>query len=491
MYKIYADGTLIYDSTLEDYHISKGQITKEADKSGSFVFSLHPSHFYYDSFVQLKTVVTVYKDSRIVFRGRVLNYKADYWNNKELTCEGELGFFQDSIIRPYSVTGTPAEVFTKFVNEHNAQVDEFKRFKIGTVTVTDPNGRIARDNTGYETTLTNLTSRLLEDATGGHFYVTHGDDGRDLIPTIHYVADFPVTAPQVIEFGSNLRDYAKTVSAEDIATAIIPLGATINDGNSETSDPRLTIASVNDGQDYIHSPEAVALRGWIVKAVEWDDITEPANLLSRAREYLATVVNQAVTLELKAIDLHLLDRSIASYNVCEYVHVVSRPHNFAAVMLCNKQTIDLLKPENDSLVLGHTFYTFTESQARTVSNLRRIETKTVATLNKALVNIVTRLDALEGVTFVVVVTDSRNAADALLSSVGQLVVAGQTIASARVDVTTNSRSVTVEYTLKSNISTARTVVVNGQTLGTVSAAGDTVTTTVAVSSGSELTINFT
>jgi hypothetical protein len=305
------------------------------------------------------------------------------------------------------------------------------------------------------------------------------------------VADFPVTAPQVIEFGSNLRDYAKTVSAEDIATAIIPLGATIKDDNGETVDPRLTIASVNGGQDYIHSPEAVALRGWIVKAVEWDDITEPANLLSRAREYLATVVNQAVTLELKAIDLHLLDRSIASYNVCEYVHVVSRPHNFAAVMLCNKQTIDLLKPENDSLVLGHTFYTFTESQARTVSNLRRIETKTVATLNKALVNIVTRLDALEGVTFVVVATDAHGSTDILLTSVGQLVVAGQTVASARVDVTANSRSVTVEYTLKSNIGTARTVVVNGQTLGTVSAAGDTVKTTVAVSSGSELTINFT
>ena len=46
MYQIYADDTLIYDSTLEDYKIGSGQITKELDKSGSFVFSLYPDHPY-------------------------------------------------------------------------------------------------------------------------------------------------------------------------------------------------------------------------------------------------------------------------------------------------------------------------------------------------------------------------------------------------------------------------------------------------------------
>lgn len=374
MYKIYADETLIYDSTLEDYKISKGQVTKETDKSGSFVFSLYPDHPYYDKIVQLKTVVTVYKDGRIVFRGRVLNDATDYWNNKVLTCEGELGFLQDSIVRPYTFTGTPEEMFRKLITEHNAQVDEFKQFKVGTVTVVDPNGYIARANSDYATAMENVTSRLLEDATGGHIYVTHGDDGTDPIPTIHYLADFTKTASQVIEFGSNLKNYTKKVGAEDIATAIIPLGAEVDDGDSETDDPKLTIAKVNGGKDYIYSPEAVALRGWITKVVEWEDVTEAANLLAKAQEYLATVVNQTVTIELNAIDLHLLDRSIESFNVCEYVQVISRPHNFAAVMLCNKQTLDLLKPENDSLVLGMVYSTFTQSSTKAVSgNVKKLE----------------------------------------------------------------------------------------------------------------------
>ena len=116
MYKIYADDTLIYDSTLEDYKIGKGQITLETNKSGSFVFSIYPDHFYYDNFIRLKTVITVYKSGKIVFRGRILNDVTDYWNNKTITCEGELGFLQDSIIRPFSFTGTPESLFKKFIS---------------------------------------------------------------------------------------------------------------------------------------------------------------------------------------------------------------------------------------------------------------------------------------------------------------------------------------------------------------------------------------
>ena len=373
MYKIYADDTLIYDSTLEDYKISKGSISLETNKSGSFSFAVYPDHFYYDQFVRLKTVITVYKSERIVFRGRILNDVTDYWNNKVLTCEGELGFLQDSIIRPFSFSGTPAALFKMLIEEHNSQVDDFKRFKVGIVTVEDPNGYIARDNTAYESAFSNLNSRLLEDSTGGHIFITHGDNGADPIPTIHYLADFTKVSSQTIEFGANLKNYTKTIKAEDIATAIIPLGAQIDDGNSDTDDPRLTISKINGGVDYVYDAEAVALYGWIFKVVTWDDVTVASNLLSKAQEYLESVVNQNITIELNAIDLHLLDRSIESFNICDYVRVISEPHNFNMTLLCNKQTIDLLKPENDSLVLGTTYSTFTEASAKVVSAASTIQ----------------------------------------------------------------------------------------------------------------------
>lgn len=374
MYKIYADDTLIYDSTIDDYKINKGLVTLETNKSGSFVFAVYPDHFYYDLFVRLKTVIRVFKAGKIVFRGRVLNDVVDYWNNKILTCEGELGFLQDSVIRPFTFNGTPEALFKKFIEEHNSQVDEFKRFKIGRITVTDPNNYIARSNSYYESTFDNMNSRLLDSDTGGNFFITHGDDGLDDIPTIHYLADFENMSSQSIVFGENLKDYTKTTRADDIGTAIIPLGAEIEDGDDAIDNPRLTIKSVNNDVDYVYNSDAVALRGWIFKVVTWEDVTDPANLKRKAEEYLEALVQQIVTIELNAIDLHLLDHDIESFKLGDYIHVVSPPHNFDATLLCSKQTIDLLKPENDTVILGYTYSSFTEASGKLSTEVKQIST---------------------------------------------------------------------------------------------------------------------
>lgn len=410
MYKIFADdAVLLYDSTLEDLRIAKGVISLEAGKAGSFEFSVFPDHPYYDNFVELKTVVTVYKDNRIVFRGRVLNTKKDYRNNLAITCEGELAFLMDSIIRPYTFSGTAANLLKRFINEHNAAVDDFKQFKVGEVTVAG--GNIARSNSDYEDTASNMTSRLLEDSTGGVFYITHGEDGQDVTPTINYLKEYTKTATQPIEFGANLKDYVKSVSSEEVATAIIPLGANIDDGNSDTEDKPLTIVEKEGDPDYVYSETGVAFRGWIFKPVKFDDITTVAALKKKAQEYVETVINPNITIELTAIDLHLLDRSIESFNVCDWVKVFSLPHRLSATMLCKKQTLDLLNPGNDTVTLGHTYATFTESSSKLTSSL-----STVATLSKLsgklgvlniltgateqnsadILQIISRLDALEG-----------------------------------------------------------------------------------------------
>lgn len=383
-----AENKLIYDSTIEDYKIGKGSITLETGKAGSFTFSLYPDHPFYDSFVRLKTIITVYKSGKIIFRGRILNDVTDYWNNKVFTCEGELSFLQDHIVRPYSFSGTPETFFKQIINEYNDRMDEYKRFKIGRVTVVDPNGYIARSNNGYDTALANLNSRLIEDSLGGYFYITHGEDGTEITPTINYLADFTHTATQKIEFGSNLKNYTKTVKAEEIATAIIPLGATVDDGNSETEDPKLTISEINGGKDYVYSEAGVSLYGWIYKTVSWDDVHEVEILKKKAEEYLQTVIEQNITLELTAIDLHLIDPTIESINIGDRVHVISKPHNFDAVLVCNKQTIDLLKPDSDTLTLGHTYSTFTESNSKLTSAMSQYVNipKTVNSLSSKVVS---------------------------------------------------------------------------------------------------------
>lgn len=366
MYQIYADDELIYDSGSMEYKIGKGVGSLEVNKSGSFTFSVYSDHFFYDRFVKLKTVIVVKKSGHILFRGRVFDEQIGYWKEKILTCEGEMGFLQDSIIRPYDFSGAPNALFNKFVNEHNVQVDEFKQFRLGKCTVTDANDYIARSNSAYETALSNMNSRLIDDSTGGYLHITHGDDGTDPVPTLNYLADFERVSTQTIEFGKNLRDFVKKSSGQEMATAIIPLGARLDDGE------RMTIAGVNNGVDYVYDEKAVSLYGWVFKVVVWDDVTIPENLKTKALACLQKGIQESITLNLNAIDLHLWDKTTDSFRLGDYVKVVSPPHNFDKTMLCTRMTFDILKPENDTVTLGVSYSSFIESSVQTSTNVGKL-----------------------------------------------------------------------------------------------------------------------
>lgn len=356
MYKVFCDGTLIYDSTLEDYVITKGQITKELNKSGSFVFTIYSSHPYYNRIEKMSSLIDVYKGDQKIFRGRVIKEVVGFKKDKTFTCEGELGFLLDSIQRPYEFTGTPAELLEFFINNHNSQVDDYKKFSIGTVTVTDPNDYIARSNEDYESTSDNIKDRLL-DLLGGYLFVTEDSEGKRFI---NWYEESPYQSGQSIEFGENLLSFTKTNQTSDIATAIIPLGYEIETEGTDKKE-RLTIASVNDGVDYVYSADAVARYGWIYKVETWDDVTIASNLKTKGEAFLAEKIKQSITIELSAIDLSLMDKSIDSFDLGDKIQIISEPHNLNDYYLLEKQTIDLLKPANDKITLGYSYASFTDT----------------------------------------------------------------------------------------------------------------------------------
>lgn len=239
MYRVYCDGALLYHSKLESLKIFNPSLELELNKTGSFVFTVYPDHPQYGRIQKLKSIITVYQGGDLVFRGRVLDDESGFYNEKHITCEGELAFLLDSVQRPYDYTGTIEGYLNLLVDSHNAQVEESKWFTVGKVTVTDPNDYIVRSNIEYVNIWEEMQRKLL-DLLGGYIVVRH----EGYINYIDYLQDFTLLSPQKITFGENLLDLKRIRKGADIATALIPLGAKLQDGEGKDTDARLTIAEI-------------------------------------------------------------------------------------------------------------------------------------------------------------------------------------------------------------------------------------------------------
>lgn len=360
-YKVYCDSSLLYHSKLENLKILNPSVELEVNKTGSFMFTVPVDHPYYGLMHKLKSIITVYQDDYLLFRGRVLDDEIGWHNDKAVSCEGEMAFLIDSIMRPYDFSGSIAEYLTLLLDSHNAQVDEEKRFTLGKVTVTDANSYIVRSNIDYTDTWTELNNKLLNNL-GGYLQVRH-ENG---VHYLDYLQDFTLLAPQTITFGKNLLDLKRIRKGGTIATAVIPLGAKLKDAEGSDTDKRLTVESVNAGVDTIVDEDAQAQYGLIVKTVIFDDVTEAANLLTKGKAHLAQLVNLPETIELTAADLAALGEKITSFHIGTKVRVTSKPHGIDQLFTVTKLSINLFNPAANKLTLGGVLDTFTTQTSKTI-----------------------------------------------------------------------------------------------------------------------------
>lgn len=355
MYQISCDGYILHDVRLDKkYRVFNPKCELEVNTAGKLTFKIAPTHPYYDKINKLSSVIQLTQDGEWVFSGRVLNDEADFHNVKHVECEGELCYLGDSNQHTAEYHDiSVSDYFTALITKHNSQVEAKKRFTVGTVNVTDPNDSLYRFS-NYESTLATIKDKLIS-RLGGYVRTRHYNGTT----YIDYVSSYGNVNNQEINFGKNLLDLKKYVKGEDIATAIIPLGAAMYDSETGT-ETRLTIESVNSGVDYVYDADAVNVFGWIFDVVRWDDVTVAANLKTKAQAELAVRKLLAIRLELNAVDLHLLDVEIERIKLGDTIRVISAPHNLDTWLMVSKMTIDIENPAKNSIVLGYTTSSLTD-----------------------------------------------------------------------------------------------------------------------------------
>ena len=382
MYRIYCDDKTLHDVRDEEYQLITPKISLELNKTGSFEFGILPSHPHANDIKKLKSRLKVYdvdasdngETARLLYCGRSITDQRDFEYTGQITCEGELSYLLDTIQRPHTYGSQSGEIhkadtniaiFKRLIEEHNSQVEKEKQFEIGIVDI--DSAEIKTLATNYETTWDFINTNFLEKYEG-YLRVRYENGTRYL----DYVKQYGKVSTQVIRFGENLLDFQKYVKAEDVKTAIIPIGA-----NNVT----IKTASGHDGKDYVFNQEAVNLYGWIYSKVDFSDITDPNILLKKAQEYLKKSINLAITIELTAADLHMIDVDIDSIGLGDLIPCVSQYHGLLSTLgdvstyyLVNKCEIDLENPANTKITLGKTLSVLSEKMASNANLKSDIQT---------------------------------------------------------------------------------------------------------------------
>ena len=390
MYQMKCDDYILLDYRDPNLIVSSPKVELEVNTVGSATFTIYDNHPYYNSLSKLKSIFEISDEIGTIFRGRQTSDTVDIYKGKVVVLEGAMAFFNDSITRPFKFpddyaddadyleaesSGNVVEFFlSKIIENHNSQVEDFQKFKLGVVTVTDANNYISRSSESYNKSWEIIKKSLFDSSLGGFLCIRYEKDGN----YIDYLSDFTLTNTQEIVFGENLLDLSSDSDASNIFSAILPVGATIEseeqtNETDESGNPitniithTVTLSDIADFEesdiakvgDTLYSKSAVASYGFIYAPVEsskWDDVTEVNNLLAKSRRLIeGKGMMLEHTIQVKAVDLHLTDKEIRSFRMYRKQIVNSPYHNLSSTYNLTKLTIPIDSPQNTEITVGET-----------------------------------------------------------------------------------------------------------------------------------------
>lgn len=377
---------------VEAPRLINGNIKQGINTIDSFNFDILSNNVGYTKLNALTTLVEVLntKSNIITFKGRVLLPIESMDNNgkfiKKVMCEGELGYLMDSTTRYGEYHNISVKDFLKVIlDNHNSQVDNYKKIELGVVEVTDNNSLYRFLD--YSKSLDVIKDKLLNKL-GGEILIRY-ENGVRYLDYLYKIGERKETD---IRLSKNLQTIEQEKDPTSVITRLIPLGA-----KQENSDERLTIKSVNNGLDYIDDIEAINEFGVIVDTFTWDDVKEPSNLIRKGNEKLLEVNKIKKKHKISALDLSLIGLDFNSFEVFNEYPIINPIMNIDEYLRVVEKTTDINNPQNSSLTVGDKFEDIKEYQLgiskankniETISNNLNSVVSTVGAINTELNNTV-------------------------------------------------------------------------------------------------------
>lgn len=398
MYKVMCDGKTLHNDELQQLKISGGKATLEIGKSGLFEFTIYPDHPYYDTVKPVVSIIEVYRNEKVIFRGRALNVKYGFYNEKQVSCEGELAFLLDSIVAPHAYYSSFTEYLDYIIAIHNGQVEESKQFERGNVTVAEFYPFEVVEDYNFNTSYDTINQRMVE-RSGGYLQARH-ENGTMYLDLLVPEVNISNVSTQKITLGKNLLDIKRDVEGAEVFSGIIPLGAKVDE-----TEKRLDISSINSGSYSIENTDAVAVYGKIYKVVIFENISNVYTLLSEAQTYLSEKFAAINTIEIMSADLSGINPELDSFSVGQWVVVESEPHfnGVQQTFLIRKMTISLSNPADTKIEVGRSKQGLTDRLGNVTDNIGAVLSTvqnvagSIGNVSDAVSSVSDRVEVLEGV----------------------------------------------------------------------------------------------
>ncbi|UVY00296.1 MAG: Prophage endopeptidase tail [Bacteriophage sp.] len=375
IYKIKLDGKVLYYPGDRQAAVINPELDLQTGYAGELTLKVPPLNPLYGEIHNRKSMVSVYRGNTEIFYGEVRTREKDRFKNQPVKATGALSFLADSILPQqewYDIS--PRDLLDAWLQLHNNQVEDRKKIHIGIVTIHDGNDSLYRI-TDRENTLEAIRDKLV-DRLGGYLRLRH--ENEKLYLDWLTIQEYGKYCEQPIQFGENLMDYSETMTADDVITALIPLGAAIEQETDENAseferlEKNVDITSVNDGKDYIYSKEAVENFGWVWRTEKWDDVSVPANLLKKATEFLTSNQYESLVISLTAVDLSLFGQDYDSFDTGDRVLCNAIPYGMKKVLPVMEMKIPLQQPDQAQLTLGENLQqSFTDQTSGTFTQIRQ------------------------------------------------------------------------------------------------------------------------
>lgn len=345
--------TLLYSIPFDDDEpniLIEPIVKTEMGKTGSFEFSVYPTHPYFNAWHQMKTIMRVVYDGDTLFRGRVLTINnSPMTGARKIHLEGDMAFLMDSQQEGVKDGDRPKQTLNSYlqqvINSHNSQMDaegEYdKKIYLGEVPGNYSNSideaqKIPGDKTekfgssGWRNTIDTLNelskqfggyfrTRCIATTSGGVTYTT------TYLDWLENSFRHPISG-QTIRLSENLIDITDQMEVENLFTALIPIGSSkgnniyvegyqedIHGHNKRILVPQIvglfSDDELNKGyhnkSDYVN---AVNQYGIIYRPQQFSNASTQEELWNEATEWIKDNYFGGInTFNLSALDMHHLN----------------------------------------------------------------------------------------------------------------------------------------------------------------------------------------